>query len=418
MERTCGRARADWRQMLGCTLIYLHRNGWHTKDPGELYATTRHQVAAAARARWTLPDGVVLFGADGYTKGVAWTPSDGEHVYAARPHELWMWPGRAPGFRTNISIGGRQVEMETLDLSPRLFRLRRFLTRKECNELRKAANAQGWEPSGSFDPDTGREYSLSDGRRRAHTAWVGTEYGLRRDDVVSNPLLERLQRRAADAARVHLGHAEPWQVVKYGANDYQYHHDDGLKTPVGSTRAVTVLVQMTTVPSARGGGTNFPTANGGDGTVASPGACTAGLTVQPRMGDALLFYNVEPPDTRHDERHDERREERHLDMVLDPRARHAACKLLSGEKLIANVWVHDIPVNESMSIHGSCDDFAERMGETKPTERGEGSQASEAEDEGEGERGEKWHWCVEAMRKQRNLVRVRGALRPRLIDVA
>ncbi|KOO34813.1 prolyl 4-hydroxylase alpha subunit precursor [Chrysochromulina tobinii] len=272
---------------------------------------------------------------------------------------MWMWAGRAEGVRETIDVDGREVVLETLDLSPRLFRLHGLLTPNEIAEIRRAADAQGWAPSVSFDPDTGREYSLAEGRRRAHTAWVGTEYGFKRPDLVTNEALERLQRRAADAARVHVGHAEPWQVVKYDVGDGQLHHIDGLKTAHGSTRSVTVLVYLTTV--TEGGATNFPFAAGGNGDIDEPGS-----------------------------------------------ARHAACRLESGEKLIANIWVHDTPVNESLAVSASCDKFASSLGERVPAAGGAGAMAGASV-----ARGPRWLWCEEEMRRELGLFEVRGALHRR-----
>ena len=74
----------------------------------------------------------------------------------------------------------------------------------------------------------------------------------------------------------------------------------------------------------------------------APGSCEEGLTVQPREGSALLFYNVERPGDADDS------------VVLDPWSRHAACRLLKGEKLIANVWLHNAPVNETMAVQAVC----------------------------------------------------------------
>jgi len=292
-RRACRRSRDGWRAQLGCGItLFIHRNGWNSATPLDLQNNTRDEVLAGARAHWA--DVTDFYGADGRLKPSTWQPLvDGEHIYAARPYEMWMWAGRAEGVRETIDVDGREVVLETLDLSPRLFRLHGLLTPNEIAEIRRAADAQGWAPSVSFDPDTGREYSLAEGRRRAHTAWVGTEYGFKRPDLVTNEALERLQRRAADAARVHVGHAEPWQVVKYDVGDGQLHHIDGLKTAHGSTRSVTVLVYLTTV--TEGGATNFPFAAGGNGDIDEPGSCARGRNIQPKAGDAVLFYNIEPP---------------------------------------------------------------------------------------------------------------------------
>ena len=427
-RRACRRSRDGWRAQLGCGItLFIHRNGWNSATPLDLQNNTRDELLAEARAHWA--DVTDFYGADGRLKPSTWQPLvDGEHIYAARPYEMWMWAGRAEGVRETIDVDGREVVLETLDLSPRLFRLHGLLTPNEIAEIRRAADAQGWAPSVSFDPDTGREYSLAEGRRRAHTAWVGTEYGFKRPDLVTNEALERLQRRAADAARVHVGHAEPWQVVKYDVGDGQLHHIDGLKTAHGSTRSVTVLVYLTTV--AEGGATNFPFAAGGNGDIDEPGSCARGRNIQPKAGDAVLFYNIEPPSLNgHDSSNgggggggsssgggggagsSSSSLASSIDAVgppLDPRARHAACRLELGEKLIANIWVHDTPVNESLAVSASCDKFASSLGERVPAAGGAGAMAGASV-----ARGPRWLWCEEEMRRELGLFEVRGALHRR-----
>lgn len=218
----CARSRPSWRQTLACIApVSLHRNGLHSSTPLQLLVATREDVVRAAHTLLnssrdvSAQFGPVLYGDDGRIKALNWTPRGGEHIYAAPPFEPWFWPAHSPGHAVEINVDGRPLIMETIDVSPRVFRLRSFLTRRECQQIRSAAERQGWTASGSFDPVSGAEYDLAEGRRRSRTAWVGTEYGFRRSDVITSPLLKQLQHRAADAARMHLGHAEPWQVVKW-----------------------------------------------------------------------------------------------------------------------------------------------------------------------------------------------------------
>jgi prolyl 4-hydroxylase len=50
---------------------------------------------------------------------------------------------------------------------------------------------------------------------------------------------------------------------------------------------------------------------------------TAGLTIRPRQGDALLFYNV------------------YANGELDPESLHGSSPVLAGEKWVATKWVRE-----------------------------------------------------------------------------
>lgn len=103
--------------------------------------------------------------------------------------------------------------------------------------------------------------------------------------------------------------------------------DVGLAGIPGNNRLVTVLWYFNDVPAGSGGGTCFPMAGPtGHANLASVNrtSCDRGLTVQPRLGSAVFFYNLDP--------------ERHMEGVPLLNTIHTACPLLAGEKWIANLW--------------------------------------------------------------------------------
>lgn len=91
-----------------------------------------------------------------------------------------------------------------------------------------------------------------------------------------------------------------------------------------------------------------------------------GLTISPREGDAILFYNVKHDDqggkggttqggqVREGSRRGGREwvgrrpPNRFGALVPDERSKHAGCPLFRGAKYIATVWLHSTPINETL----------------------------------------------------------------------
>lgn len=257
--------------------VALHRNGaslpavtlsLSEEDPMLAFST----VLRRARSLDGLAAGVLLHNSDGRPiKSLAPGSVD---VYALRPGELWVWPS----VNRTMSISGREYRLESLSSSPRVVRISSLLDTNECDVLVASANGR-WQSSGSFDTSTRAHYDLSDGRRVSDTAWAGLHWGRVREGVLTNATVELVQSRATDAARVHLGHAEPWQVVRYQAGGYQRHHQDSYVDPtLGTARHATVIVYLSDVPASNGGATNFPHADR-DSDEYDPESCSEGLSV-------------------------------------------------------------------------------------------------------------------------------------------
>ena len=124
---------------------------------------------------------------------------------------------------------------------------------------------------------------------------------------------------------------EPMQAIRYRKGEhYWYHVDAGGSTGALVGRALTVLLYLS--DGFTGGETSFalagePVGMGSKEEVyaALGTGCTTkrGLTITPKAGNALLFYNLQPNSAR-----------------VDSQSWHASCDVQSGEKLAANLWFH------------------------------------------------------------------------------
>ena len=157
-------------------------------------------------------------------------------------------------------------------------------------------------------------------------------------------------RRIASLARLSVELSEPIQVVHYNTTEYYYYHLDneirGTATRQRAPRVLTALFYLN--DGFDGGHTNFPLAAGGhhhldNGNAAGgrggrrpsmraatdvlrafgPCQTTRGLSVRPRRGDVLLFYNAQPNSPS-----------------VDYWPWHGSCEVTRGEKWAANLWFH------------------------------------------------------------------------------
>ena len=143
--------------------------------------------------------------------------------------------------------------------------------------------------------------------------------------------------RLASLVRLPMAQAEPMQVVHYNTSQYYWYHLDNAQGGVShaggtpSRRAITALFYLN--DDFSGGHTNFPMASRGAQPMRDARkvlqtytACQTarGLSVKPKLGDVLLFYNTQP-NSRLD----------------DPWPWHGSCAVTAGEKWAANLWFQD-----------------------------------------------------------------------------
>ncbi|XP_074308458.1 putative prolyl 4-hydroxylase 10 [Silene latifolia] len=209
--------------------------------------------------------------------------------------------------------------VEVLSWEPRAVVYHNFLSRDECQYLIDLAKPH-MEKSTVVDEKTGKS---RDSRVRTSS---GTFLPRGRDKIIRN-----IEKRIADFTFLPVEHGEGLQVLHYEVGQkYEPHFDyflDEFNTVNGGQRIATVLMYLSEVDF--GGETVFPDAKGNKSAVPywnELSECAKeGLSVKPKMGDALLFWSMNP------------------DASLDPSSLHGGCPVIKGNKWSATKWIR---VNE------------------------------------------------------------------------
>nr|GMD22893.1 probable prolyl 4-hydroxylase 3 [Ipomoea batatas] len=205
---------------------------------------------------------------------------------------------------------------EILSWEPRAFVYHNFLSKEECEYLINLAKPH-MAKSTVVDSKTGKS---KDSRVRTSSGMF-----LRRghDKVIKN-----IEKRIADYTFIPVEHGEGLQVLHYEVGQkYEPHFDyflDEFNTKNGGQRLATLLMYLSDVEE--GGETVFPSAKGNFSS--RPGwndmseCAKRGLSVKPKMGDALLFWSMRP------------------DATLDPSSLHGGCPVIRGNKWSSTKWMH------------------------------------------------------------------------------
>lgn len=172
-----------------------------------------------------------------------------------------------------------------------------LFTPAECDHLARSA-APNLEPSFIVDPATGRPQRDP----------IRTSDGCELHWFIEDPAVHALNRRLAAATATAVDQGEPLQILRYAAGQQYRTHLDGVPG-LANQRVLTALVYLN--HGYRGGGTAFP---------------KAGLTVEGRRGDVLVFRNAS------------------ADGRIDPMSEHAGLPVESGTKLLASRWIHQHPI--------------------------------------------------------------------------
>lgn len=215
--------------------------------------------------------------------------------------------------------GRAEQWVEVISWEPRAFVFHNFLTKEECDYLVSLAKPH-MQKSTVVDSETGKS---KDSRVRTSS---GTFLARGRDKIIRN-----IEKKIADFTFLPADHGEGLQVLHYEVGQkYEPHFDyflDDFNTKNGGQRMATVLMYLSDVEE--GGETVFPAAKGNISAVPwwnELSACAKeGLSVKPKMGDALLFWSMKP------------------DATLDPSSLHGGCPVIKGNKWSATKWVR---VNE------------------------------------------------------------------------
>jgi len=206
--------------------------------------------------------------------------------------------------------------VEVLSWEPRAFLYHHMLTQEECNHLIQLAKPT-MVKSTVVDSATGKS---KDSRVRTSS---GTFLSRGQDKVISG-----IEQRIADFTFIPLEQGEGLQVLQYKVGEkYEPHYDyfhDIFNTKNGGQRIATVLMYLTDVE--QGGETVFPASRVNSSEVPHwdelSECAQKGLSVRPRMGDALLFWSMKP------------------DATLDPTSLHGGCPVIKGTKWSATKWLH------------------------------------------------------------------------------
>ncbi|CAI0392755.1 unnamed protein product [Linum tenue] len=208
---------------------------------------------------------------------------------------------------------------EVISWEPRAFVYHNFLSKEECEYLISLAKPH-MVKSTVVDSDTGKS---RDSRVRTSS---GTFLARGRDKVIRD-----IEKRIADFTFIPVEHGEGLQILHYEVGQkYEPHFDyfmDAYNTKNGGQRIATVLMYLSDVEE--GGETVFPSAKGNYSAVPwwnELSECgKKGLSVKPKMGDALLFWSMKP------------------DASLDPSSLHGGCAVIKGNKWSSTKWMR---VNE------------------------------------------------------------------------
>ncbi|GAB4828381.1 Probable prolyl 4-hydroxylase 3 [Ancistrocladus abbreviatus] len=206
--------------------------------------------------------------------------------------------------------------IEILSWEPRAFIYHNFLSKEECEYLIDLSKPH-MVKSTVVDSKTGQS---KDSRVRTSS---GMFLKRGRDKNIRD-----IEKRIADFTFIPVEHGEGLQVLHYEEGQkYEPHYDyflDEFNTKNGGQRMATVLMYLSDVEE--GGETVFPAAQGNFSSVPwwnELSECgKKGLSVKPKMGDALLFWSMRP------------------DATLDPSSLHGGCPVIKGNKWSCTKWMH------------------------------------------------------------------------------
>ncbi|KAK3224406.1 hypothetical protein Dsin_011431 [Dipteronia sinensis] len=209
--------------------------------------------------------------------------------------------------------------VEVISWEPRASVYHNFLSKKECEYLIDLAKPH-MQKSTVVDSETGKS---KDSRVRTSS---GTFLARGRDKIIRD-----IEKRIADFTFLPAEQGEGLQVLHYEPGQkYEPHYDyfmDEFNTKNGGQRMATVLMYLSDVEE--GGETVFPAAKGNISSVSwwnELSECgKKGLSVKPKMGDALLFWSMNP------------------DATLDSSSLHGGCPVIKGNKWSSTKWIR---VNE------------------------------------------------------------------------
>ncbi|WJX88372.1 procollagen-proline 4-dioxygenase [Trifolium repens] len=215
--------------------------------------------------------------------------------------------------RSKDGAGERWVEI--MSWEPRLFLYHNFLTNEECEHLINIAKPN-MRMSTVIDTQTGKSVNSS-----VRTS-SGTFIMRGHDQIMSN-----IEKRIADFTFIPVENGEDVNILHYEVGQKYLTHADyfsnEISTKNGGQRIATMLMYLSSVEE--GGETNFPYAKGNFSSVPWWNKLSdcgkKGLSIRPKMGDAILFWSMKP------------------DGTFDPSSLHGACPVIKGDKWSCTKWL-------------------------------------------------------------------------------
>ncbi|XVF59846.1 hypothetical protein PTKIN_Ptkin07bG0308300 [Pterospermum kingtungense] len=250
--------------------------------------------------------------------GIVSIPSSSSSGNSPKPNDLSSIVHNVVDRSDNDDVddeGRGEPWVEVISWEPRAFIYHNFLSKEECEYLIDLAKPH-MEKSAVVDTKTGKKL---DSRVRTSS---GTFLPRGRDEIIRN-----IEKRIADFTFIPVEHGEGLQILHYEVGQkYEPHYDyflEDFSTRNGGQRIATVLMYLSDVEE--GGETVFPAAKGNISAVPwwnELSECgKGGLSVKPKMGDALLFWSMKP------------------DASLDPSSLHGGCPVIRGNKWSSTKWM-------------------------------------------------------------------------------
>ncbi|KAG9137984.1 hypothetical protein Leryth_019368 [Lithospermum erythrorhizon] len=252
--------------------------------------------------------------------GIFFIPSSGSSKGVSKANDL---TSIAHNVLNKFNDKGRRDQwVELLSWEPRASVYHNFLSKEECEHLINLAKPN-MVKSTVVDSSTGKSMDS-----RVRTSY-GTFLARGGDEIIKN-----IEKKIADFTFIPVEHGEGLQVLHYEVGQrYEPHNDyfnDEFNTKNGGQRIATVLMYLSDVEE--GGETVFPNAKGNFSSLPywdQLSECgKGGFSVKPKMGDALLFWSMNP------------------DASLDPSSLHGGCPVIRGNKWSSTKWlrVHEYKV--------------------------------------------------------------------------
>jgi len=298
---------------------------------GSNFEDIKSQLAASLYGT-PYPSGVTLHTELGDTIATKAELLRTENVYVLRPGDIWIFPGKYVGYKAVVA--GHL--METLSMLPRVFKISNYLTEAECDAITTEAAAKE-EPSTVYE---------GSGKSSSSTRTSSTSYVIYTPEFVDHAF--NLTKLPKDPGYLYPDHM--LQVIHYRENQHFHPHHDAFNTDVTEepwymhgkrNRFLTLFIYLSDVEE--GGETGFLKysdltrfkAEKYDIHTSNPCDTYAVLTVKPKKGDAVLFYDLSVSG--------------YQEGQIEWESLHTGCGVKKGEKWACNVWMYNKPFHDETS---------------------------------------------------------------------